>query len=398
MPLGTRSEVVEKEIVITKLTQFYQLYCPHKIHIVPDVYDAYREKLPLLFKELLARYPTAPDSTFDDVKELLFSNQPDQIRLMSRDPIVSLEALKSLIKDGEDLIASSPPRQADLAETAREKEEKPKATLDEESLELEALVKENLLLADMVTLAEQQVFHRRLRLLFHRCKIVDRDRARLGRSADGEMTLSITHQGRTFYVGMSEGQYDYIRLGVMHMPLHAKSELAELQSSNEGSPKIEVDANAVAVAMREWSRQSPHTVTELVEGHWVFHSSNDIWWQWPKPPKATEPVAAQSMFDNSIHTQVRKAAGGTDATLLDSVLQQYGDMLPGVGFQEETVKVFGGRAFDFSRYDQHSAVASSTKTSVPDQELNKDGYWAYFLDQWDLMSEVLKGRQSPSSL
>jgi hypothetical protein len=323
---------------------------------------------------------------------------------------VALESIREMIREGEALLANSPAQTLELRKKrhddprrtlhdivlsqaeAREREEANKEMM--ELKELELVVKENIELVNLVAQAEQQVLHKRLEICFLRCA---EEGGPQQQSAGRGDILTISHEDRQLNIPMESYHWNYIRLGIGTCPRHHRSSLATIQSSNPShQPKrIQVDCNLVAAAMREWSRHEPHTVSELVDGQWIFHSSATLWWNWPSVPTVVESIPALSLFDAEVHRSAASAFGGTEQSLRDAVLLQSSGLDGGttVGLTDETLRLFGGRAYDFVR------VGSSGKDHPQDgadalerlaQTTNADGFWSHFLDHWDALAKDLQ--------
>jgi hypothetical protein len=65
------NRAVKREVVETKLGQFYRQHCPAKALNIHEIYEAYENHLPDLFRQLLDKYPKAPPDTFDDVLAII---------------------------------------------------------------------------------------------------------------------------------------------------------------------------------------------------------------------------------------------------------------------------------------------------------------------------------------
>lgn len=345
-------DAVRREIVETKLTDFYATHCPSKIHHVREIYEAYAEDLPQLFRTLLDKYPRAPRNTFEEVRQLIdaapacprtdmggSSSTDDHLH----DRMAPL-TVAGLLDDGDQLLAASPPPppmptqaalNAQLAEAA--------------ASELHSIVEENLRLAQQVADAELAVLHTRFRVLMARA-------VRAGAADQApDATMCIADANRSFEVAVNSVLWRYMMEGVLACP-GARSLTSEckvacaVHAPSTRDQPLAADSNLVAAAMREWAAALPHTVSEVLHGHHRrFFSGSLLWWMWPAPPQRKEKPPAVSLFAD--------ATDGSDKAISRHVhLHEVSE-----SDADQTAGAIGGALGD------------------------RPGFWAHFANHWDVL-------------
>jgi hypothetical protein len=236
--------------------------------------------------------------------------------------------------------------------------------------------------------AELAVFHERLRVQLE----ATLDDPRLSQRCEPGDRLTITHSQRRFSVPLSDALWRYVLEGPLQAPLPAPKfgpglvcsvGVVGLRAAGTFKP-LDVDVNVMAAAMREWSRQLPHTVTEddavsdatagssLVDitgrprvpapspGRTRYHASSELWWAWPAPVQRRRGVDPVSLF----------ASGGNvpDAALEGALeVQLHND--PAV----------------LAVLDTLGLAAGNRSGSVADLP----GFRLHFANQWDALTRTL---------
>jgi hypothetical protein len=309
-------------------------------------------------------------------------------------------SVAALLAQGQELLNASPPPGAATpaarsatpssvaAPAAADAAERDEAGYRRQVKELESLVERNLALAQQVAEAELAVFHERLRVQLE----ATLDDPRLSQRCEPGDRLTITHSQRRFSVPLSDALWRYVLEGPLRAPLPAPKfgpglvcsvGVVGLRAAGAFKP-LDVDVNVMAAAMREWSRQLPHTVTEddavsgaptgssLVDitgrprvpapspGRTRYHASSELWWAWPAPVQRRRGIDPVSLF----------ASGGN---------------VPDAAFEGALEVQLHNDPAALAVLDTLGLAAGSRSGSVADLP----GFRLHFANQWDALTRTL---------
>lgn len=272
---------------------------------------------------------------------------------------------------------------------------------------LKQLIEDNRALAEEVAVAEQQVLQKRFEVKYLKLvsPVVQGSNSRqknvpsaLHPLQSDEIFLSsklmlVSDRDRQFEVPCTASEVAYIQQGPLEAPwslddgdhCHVQFQRLDNQSSKakrgprddlaladaEEAPS-KVMRTVLAMAMRIWSRNRPHTVIErLPSGDTSTHTSTILWWQWPSPCEGQRGVAPESL----LHTNI--LPDGVDRALLRVD-------------QEINAPQAAARRIDPLLHEEVCHLLAGTPSQHGSESPNKQDttFWKYFVQQYGALSRM----------